>query len=89
MLQLALQPIIHLFNSILPVAAGFMVILAVLSSLPGFIGKGPKGQMKAAIPVGMKPKHAMSNGMRLKRATHHATIAYRIPTSMRTRSRNY
>jgi hypothetical protein len=88
MLQLAFQPINHIFNSILPLGAGLMVMLAILSSLPGFIGKKAKGQLKPAL-VGIKPSHALSNGMRLKAATLPATCAYRIPTSMRTRSRNY
>jgi hypothetical protein len=84
--QTTLQPVFHLFNSFLPSITAFLVLSAVVSGLPE---RGKKGERQ--------PAHALS-GLNLKLATskvrvkHYPSVEakmYTIPTSMRSRPRNY
>lgn len=88
-MQQSLQPIFHLINSFLPSVATFMVISAIISSLPQLSGQKGKSQPNEAKFNGMKLQRATIN-RNLNRALPIRTKAYTIPTSMRTRtSRNY
>jgi hypothetical protein len=87
-MQQSLQPIFHLFNSFLPSVATYMVISAIVSSLPQLSGQKGKGQLNEARFNGMKLQRVVSN--RAMNSAPIRTKAYTIPTSMRTRTtRNY
>lgn len=89
MLQLSLQPMFHLFNSVLPSLATFMVLSAFLSALPNF-GKKASPQMQRATSGRILRKPVTFVGMKRQPVASTQVKAYSIPTSMRPRtSRNY
>jgi hypothetical protein len=80
MIQQALQPIFHLFNTIMPSASMFMVLSAVLSSLPNGSSNREKRHLQQA-PM---------RRTKISMPAYRGTMNYTIPTSMRTRAtRNY
>ena len=90
MIQSSFQPIFHLFNSILPSISAFMVVSAVLSSLPNLTGQRTKGQVNQTGFNRMKLQWAKANRVKQGSAASHNVLPYTIPTSMRTRtSRKY
>jgi hypothetical protein len=82
MIQLTLHPIFHLFNSILPPLAAFMVASAFLTS---FSGTAAKRQPKPAIANAPKLKRIPYQGKKLNQVTPNRAKAYTMPTSMRSR----
>jgi hypothetical protein len=87
--MIELTPIYHLFNSVLPTMAVFMVVSAVLSSLPSRSGNPENRQLKRAPATAPKLKLSTYRATQIRHAQQTGTKTYTIPTSMRSRSRHF
>lgn len=83
--MIELTPIYHLFNSVLPPMAVFMVVSAVLTSLPSRSGNSENRQLKPATATAPKLKLATYRATLVRQAEHAGTKTYTMPTSMRSR----
>jgi hypothetical protein len=85
--QMTLQPVFHLFNAFLPSLTAFLVVSAVVSALPERAGKKAEHQPAHALnPMNFK---LATNRVRVKHYPSVGAKMYTIPTSMRSRPRNY
>jgi hypothetical protein len=84
-----LTPIFNLFNSFLPPVAVFLVISAVISSLPARSGDPANRELKHATATAPKLKAAAYHGMKRRQIVPNGTKTYTIPTSMRSRPQRF
>lgn len=83
--MIELTPVFNLFNSFLPPVAIFLVISAVMSSLPSRSGDAANGELKQARAIAPKLKRAAYQGIKTRQTAPTGTKTYTMPTSMRSR----